>query len=579
LVAMGVTAIITGQMQIFYMNSMIYSQIRDIAERVRITPSIHFWDEDNDGNIQDLKENHIIRYLNEFLPEVGIYNLPDQDTKGVPHHQLIYCHENRAEKIDEQQFESIIRKVLEESGYKEVYHRIHFKKSQFFGKNVPASAPYLEDKKILRDSKSSAYRLFDNGYVEVTCDAVSQIIPYTSLPESCIVWSHSISAREYHPNEQDLGSHHFRHFVENLSRDINGKVDQKSFERLQVVIGYLCHRCNHESERKCVVLIDRVDDPNLIGESNGGTGKSLLVKCLAQVVNTINIDGKAFKKSKEDRFALAGVNEAHELVHFDDAAKKFSFEDIFPHITGDFHIRRIGQNPTAIPGHRAPKIVITTNHPISGTDTSSIRRQVLVQVSPHYRYLLEQGITPKDVHDGMEFCSSDWRESDWNEFYEFIFECIQKYLKQGLPMLDEEMEIQKQSQLIRLCGHKDLLDAIRTTLEGSAANDEEVFCEQYYAQIREQIPGLQHSDIELLGLLKNIAENQGYLFNPHKNGDVDKQRLNGERWNRWNELGLDRILKKTGTPYQKDDRVTVFRISREGSNAQKKALELILERS
>lgn len=577
--AMGVTAIIARKMQISYMNTMIHSQIRDIAERVRLTPSIHFWEEDNNGNIQELKHNHIIRYLNNFLPEVGIYNFPDQDAKGVPHHQLIYCHENRVEVIDEQQFEIIIRKVLEESGYKEVYHHIHFKKSQFFGKNVPASAPYLEGKKILRDSKSSAYRLFANGYVKVTCDAVSQVIPYTSLPENCIVWSHSISARKYYPNEQNLGSHHFRHFAENLSRDINGDVDPKSFERLQVAIGYLCHRYNHESERKCVVLIDRVDDLNLIGKSNGGTGKSLLVKCLAQVINTINIDGKAFKKSKEDRFALAEVNETHELVNFEDAARKFSFEDIFPHITGDFYIRRMKENPTAIPRHRAPKIVITTNHPISGTDTSSIRRQVLIQISPYYRHLEEQGIMLKDIHDGMELCSSDWRESDWNEFYEFIFECIQKYLKQGLPTLNEEMEIHKQSQLIRLCGRKDLLDAIRITLEESAASGEEVFCEQYYTQIREQIPGLQHTDAALFGLLKNIAENQGYLFNPHKNGDVDKQRLNGERWNRWNELGLDRILKKTGTPYQKDDRVSVFRISRDGSDTQKNALELILERS
>ena len=559
------------------MNTLIYSQICDIAERVRTDPTIRFWDEDDDGNLQELGEDHIVRYLNDFLPAVGIYSLPDQDSKGVPHHQLIYCFENRVEAINEQQFETVIRKVLEESGYKKVYHKVHFKKAQFFGKGVLTSVPYLDGKRILRDSKSSSYRFFNNGYVEVTSDKVTPAIPFVSLPDDCIVWNDSISTREYRPTDQSIGSHYFRSFVANLSRDTNGDVDQRSFERLQVVIGYLCHRCHRESERKCVILIDRLDDETLIGGSHGGTGKSLLVRCLSEVVHTINLDGKAFKKSTQDRFALAGVNETHELVNFDDAAENFTFDNIFPHITGDFHIRRLRQNPTSIPGHRAPKIVITTNHPIPGSDTSHRRRQVLVEVSSYYRELLEKdGTTPADVHGGMELCSSDWSESDWNEFYQFIFECIQKYLNQGLPKFNEESEIHKRVHLIRRCGRRDLLDTILQVLQDAAESGEEVFCEQFYAQVRKCVPGAAQTDAVLLGLLKDIAEEQGYLFNPHRNGLIDKQRLSGERWNRWVALGLDQVSKKSGGQYQKDDRVTVFRISKNGAEVEKNALEQLL---
>jgi len=327
------------------MQTLLYSQIRDIAERVRTNPSIRFWDEDEDGNLLELDEDHIVRYLNDFLPAVGIFSLPDQDAKGVPHHQLIYFFENRVEAINEQQFETVIRKVLEESGYKNVYQRIHFKKSQFFGKNVLTSVPYLDGKRILRDSRDSSWRFFANGYVEVTSDKVTDAIPYTSLPEGSIVWNDSISIREYRPSDQTLGSHHFRSFVANLSRDANGDLDQRSYERLQVVIGYLCHRYHKESERKCIILIDRLDDDNLIGGSHGGTGKSLLIRCLSEVLHTINLDGKAVKKSTQDRFALAGVNETHELVNFDDASENFTFDSIFPHITGDFHIRASQAEP------------------------------------------------------------------------------------------------------------------------------------------------------------------------------------------------------------------------------------------
>jgi hypothetical protein len=109
------------------MQTLLYSQIRDIAERVRTNPAIRFWDEDEDGNLQELGEDNIVRYLNDFLPAAGIFSLPDQESKGVPRHQLIYFFENRVEAIDEQQFETVIRKVLEESGYRNVYQRIHFK--------------------------------------------------------------------------------------------------------------------------------------------------------------------------------------------------------------------------------------------------------------------------------------------------------------------------------------------------------------------------------------------------------------------------------------------------------------------
>ena len=62
----------------------------------------------------------------------------------------------------------------------------------------------------------------------------------------------------------------------------------------------------------------------------------------------------------------------------------------------------------------------------------------------------------------------------------------------------------------------------------------------------------------------------------HKNGLIDKQRLSGERWNRWVALGLDQSTKKSGGSYQKDDRATVFRISKDGAEVEKNALELLL---
>ena len=124
-----------------------------------------------------------------------------------------------------------------------------------------------------------------------------------------------------------------------------------------------------------------------------------------------------------------------------------------------------------------------------------------------------------------------------------------------------------------------MLDALLEIVEQVSASGDEWFSEQFYAVIRSSVPQCRQTDATLLGLLKDVAEAHGYLFNPHKDGMVDKQRLSGERWNRWVALGLNQVTKKSGGQYQKDDRVSVFRISKEGNESVKNALEVLLEQS
>jgi len=59
--------------------------LSDIALRIRTDEAIRFWDEDERGNPCKLEDSHIIRYLNDFLLAVGIYNLPEAVTASYPH--------------------------------------------------------------------------------------------------------------------------------------------------------------------------------------------------------------------------------------------------------------------------------------------------------------------------------------------------------------------------------------------------------------------------------------------------------------------------------------------------------------
>ena len=556
--------------------------LTDIAQRISTQESIRFWDEDEVGYPQELEKENITRYLNNFLPAVGIFNLPDQDSKGIPKLSLVFFYEGRVERIDTQQFETVIQKVLSEAGYSAAKELMHFKKNQFFGKGVLNSIPCLEGRTLLRDNKDSSFRFFANGYVEIASDKVTEPLPYSSLPDDCYIWNDLVTPRHYRPSEFEIrsGDRHFRDYVANLSRDPEGEFNDQAFERLQIAIGFLCHRDNRASERRCVILIDRLDDESLIGQSNGGTGKSILVVGLCKVLNAFEIDGKAFKQNSVDKFAFGGMTEAHELVNIEDTAENFDFDRIYTQITSNFQVRSMRQNPISIPADRAPKIVISTNRPIGDSDFSTRRRQFVVEVSPYYREQAQKyGKTPKDLHGGMELCEDEWRDHDWNVFYQFIFECIQVYLRKGLPKHNEESKNYKRSQFIGRCGSPDALDAIERILEQVSASGDEWFVDQFYGVIRRTVPSCKLTDAILLGLLKEIAEAQGYLFNPQKNGNKDSQRLNGDRWSRWVALGLDQSTKKTGGKYKKDDRVTVFRITKDGIEAEKNALELLFEES
>jgi len=554
------------------MSTLWNSEVIDcLAERIRSNKKSWFWEDDGQGNPQPLVKDQILNIFKDFFPVIGIYNLLESNSRGVPELQPVFLYEHRVQQISPTQVETLTRTVLNAAGFSRIPETFHFKRSAIFSKNSLISLPLLPDMEPMRDEKYSSYRFFRNGYVKITSDQVTEAQPYNTLPRNVLIWHDQVIPRDYHPPAAEISENvdtHFRDFVENLSRTDDGDLDPYALERIKTVVGYMCHRFHNDSKRKAVILIDRQSDDNPMGKSNGGTGKSLLIRCLRSILSIHDISGKEFKKASYDKFALAGVQESHELVCFDDASDSFDFERIFPHITGAFHIRRARMDPTSIPADRAPKIVVTTNHPIKGSDTSHRRRQIVVEISPFYRKLLENdGTTPADLHGGMELCGDDWSDSDWCEFYRFIFECIQQYLRKGLPRGSFESQWYRRTRLINQYGSSQLLDEVLNILEEAADSGDEWFCEQLYQRIRQSFPNSPQQDTNFLSLLKDAAADFGYVFNAHKNGDIDKVRLSEDRWSRWNALGLSGISKKIGTPYEKDDRVSVFQITRSASDS------------
>ena len=554
--------------------------------------NLQFWYEDEKGKLN--LDTHIL--VENFFPALGVRNLVlGKTAKGLDSAIPIFIRGNRCEEINGNILQSITFKVLKEldniagddTGNK-VRTLLGFAKKFFEPVGVRTIAD-LYDKDVFTDTRTSAYRFFQNGWVEITSEGVKPIRSYEELPEDKIIWNTSVIPRDYvtetdvtlsltklrneriHPEtgeyvktKNELTSlikeweakevaeneipkdEYFRDFVENLARTDEGDVCPTNLHNIKVGIGYLCHRHHFAHMRKWVTVVDRHFDIHR-KKANGGNGKSILINALKNVMNVTPLNGKDFKKGRSDTFAFAEVNPATELAFFDDADDTFDVKRLYSRTTGDFHVRRMRQNPFSIKAEEAPKIAITSNYPLGDNDISTTRRQYLIEVSSFYKDALEAyGDTPYELHGNCEIAveGGGWEDWDWNAFYRFIWECIALYLDAGLPRQQVVSENFKRAQLLLAMSEveerEELLDYFIEKLNDYSKSGEEVFVEVFYKQIREKFSNLPNelTNRRLYEWLKEIGA--AYGLNPNRfnglNGKLKQVRLH--------KKGDDTIQKK-----------------------------------
>ncbi len=600
--------------------------LTDFAETLRYDPTIQFWETDANDEVMDFKPHHYKKMLNKFFPAFGVRNLQLGETdKGKPTSTLVFVRGNRVEQIDPQTLKQITLRLLNNMGTLGEDIRNNFYKEKVFNKDELGIIPDLEGMKIFQDNALSAYRFFQNGFVEITQNGVSSLKSYDDIPEKYVIWNSSVIPKDYedtttkevlelklqgiqtngiHPETGDTITSknervelfqewkdkvenfkgetiptHFKDFVTNLSKDENGEVDKDCLNRLELAIGYLCHRFNPASQRKYVLLVDRFYDGLNVDFANGGNGKSLLINTLGTIMNLEILNGKEIKKDASS-FKLASVTTATEIVHFDDAHRKFDADRLNPLVTGNFHIERKYENPFSIPAQNAPKIAVTSNHPIEGNGNTYKRRQFICEVGHFYRLQDEQyGLTPKQLHGNKDFPLPNqintegepfaWDKNDWNEFYRYVFRCIQMYLSKRLPS-GGESEYYVRAKIVQDIGSEEITQFIIDRLN-SLEVGVEYFNAEIYQELQETFPDQLNgvSTRKMYGWICEVGKLCKLFINQHRGGRFDNQRLNEKRWEPWITAGLEywkneegRCMKNPkGIPSQEQDRVGIFKVS------------------
>ena len=294
------------------------------------------------------------------------------------------------------------------------------------------------------DTATEAFFHFQNGVVSVTAHAIT-LHPTAANNTKGYVWEQDIIPRDYqHNNKSSTTNKRFERFVEIAFRrkvrtgsqkwqdDFEmDAVAKQHYHAFRGCVGYLLHAYRDAANARAIIFVDADSDSTT---AQGGTGKSVVAKSLAHLRSLASQDGKRFADSMNGsgRFQFSNVKADTRVVCIDDVRPEFKFEHLFTMLTGDMEVEQKGKDKLVIPSERVPKFVITTNYVLPQSGTSFQRRQYLVEFGGYWSNVAarDEQVSDSEHLGGTLF--DGFNDEDWQEFYEYLFGCVQQYLKEGV---------------------------------------------------------------------------------------------------------------------------------------------------
>ena len=184
-----------------------------------------------------------------------------------------------------------------------------------------------------------------------------------------------------------------------------------------------------------------------VGMHMGGTGKSLYISSIEQVLKQMFINGQDLNPDKQE-FMFSGVERnVTDHVFFDDLNEYVDLHRFMPMITGKMTINAKYQNAFVLDYKDSPKVAFTSNHGIKNFDASLRRRTWFTAFSSYYH--------PEDPMKGLKERSpytefkknliSDYTPEEMNLFYNFMLQCLQTYLKFRVRIQPPMNQIEKRN--------------------------------------------------------------------------------------------------------------------------------------
>ena len=414
------------------------------------------------------------------------------------------------------------------------------------------STQYLN---IFNDKRDECYVKFQNGVVKITKETI-ELQPLDVIDGA--IWESEIITKDINivPKSNGLFTEFVDKSVLRKNRSSNDpdwtknyhkcSESKESLDGLKTGLGFLLHSYNTPDTMKAVVFIDAGSD---LGKPEGGNGKTLIMKSLNRLKKVSTQDGKKFRDDPNGggRFQFADVNLDTKLIMIDDLRPDFKFEGLFSMITGDMEIEGKGTNKFTIPEDRKPKFGATTNYVLMGTGTSVKRRMHIVEFGDYWNQCNQQNESPSDDKHLGKMLFDEFNQDDWDDFHNYLFGCVQSYLKNGL------IESDSQSYVIKAIKQKIegvdgdgvvtqwMIDWISNNINVDTAEDD------LFNGFRDEHPFEDSWDKKrfLTGFFTLVMEHKEYDYNAHLShkGDTKSERR-FKKGSAGNQLATIRVTSK-----------------------------------
>ncbi|EKB56573.1 primase-helicase family protein [Bergeyella zoohelcum] len=274
--------------------------------------------------------------------------------------------------------------------------------------------------------------------------------------------------------------------------------------------GYMLHRYKDPSKAWCLYIMDNevVDD----NESHGRTGKSLFSSLALRLFMNSKYLGARKKGLLDSEFLYDGITEQTDYVLFDDADKRFQFQQLFTDITGDLNVNPKNQNAYLIPFYLSPKFCISTNYAPVGLDSSSKGRVLFMSFANWYHGEIDGFAERNPMHDFEHRLFSEWDMPQWNLFLNFSMQCLQFYLSVTEKIGAPEGNIRKRN-LIAEIGVV-FLEWAEDYFQNE--NVDNMVCRKVaYEHLKNYNKTMQNiSSTAFKKKVQQFCELKGYIFNP-----------------------------------------------------------------
>ena len=384
-----------------------------------------FWDITDRGGV-DINRTKLI----DFLHAHGGFSLFYYD-KNSTIYRVVQCRDGLLQEASSEYMKKFIIEYIDtlpdtfDAGVtpddlKELLLKKH---DTYFSNGLLEFLP-RSDYNLLKDEVDAAYFPFKTGVIKVTSESV-QVLTYKEVNR--VVWKTQIIDFDIRIDE-NIGEKKIEYadFLNCISGD-----DPIRYEYACTLIGYLLHKYKDPAKPYCIILAEENDNET----KGGGTGKGIFLTAISKLINTERIDGKNFKLDKNFAFQRVGLDT--RLIAIEDTRKNVDFEGFYSIITEGITVEKKNKDELFIPYRDSPKIIFTTNYTIINTSAHHKRRQKTFEFSDFF------GTEKTPVHHFGHNLFDDWDMTEWNLFYNFLFECCSAYLRHGILETASVMKVKR----------------------------------------------------------------------------------------------------------------------------------------